>query len=83
MTDLSEAVARAMVRVIYGAPDDYDIWDAIGDRDRNLCSDLADAAIAAIWPRAMERAAEVAQGCAKYADRNEIAAAIRAEGAPK
>jgi hypothetical protein len=95
MTDLREDLARAVSTVLHGAADSYDVWeDAIGEADREKCRQIADAAVALLWPRAMEMAAKVAErfdAGMKHRDEQQriadhtardIATAIRSTGAP-
>jgi hypothetical protein len=44
MSDL-ERVARAVCAVLHGTADGYDVWDAIGETDRQKCRQIAAAAM--------------------------------------
>jgi hypothetical protein len=40
-----ERVARVLCAVLNGTPEGYDVWDAIGEADRQKCRKLATAAM--------------------------------------
>ena len=40
-----ERVARIVCAILHGAADGYDVWDAIGEADRQKCRQIAAAAM--------------------------------------
>lgn len=63
-----ERVARIVCAILHGATDGYDVWDAIGEADRQKCRQIAAAAMAAIWPMFRERAVGVADDFGRRAE---------------